>query len=103
MALCMSNFWLATAMFFTPVTNELRLVGGSETLVFLSDKPSEKEVREFVNEIILRSKKVLHRKYGIDHDLPEQVMISQLNWLLNIGVIDNEAFDGMKANYLKFN
>jgi len=98
-ALCTINFWLATAMFFTPVTNELQLVGGSEKLVFLSDKPSEKEVREFVDEIIQRSKNVLLRKYGTDPDLPEQLMISQLNWLLDIGVIDNETFDVLKANY----
>ena len=101
MALCMSNFWLATAMYFTPTTNELHLVGGAEKLVFLSDKPSEKEVREFVDEIIKRSKKVLLRKYGSDPDLPENVMISQLNWLLDSGVIDNEAFDVLKANYFK--
>jgi len=101
--LCMINFWMATAMFFTPVTNELNLVGGSEKLVFLSDKPSEKEVREFVDEIILRSKKVLLRKYSTDPDLPEQLMISQLNWLLDIGVIDNEAFTILRANYYEAN
>lgn len=100
-ALCTSNFWLATAMYFTPITNELRLVGGAEELVFLSDKPSEKEVREFVDEIIKRSKKVLLRKYGNDPDLPENLMISQLNWLLDIGVIDNDAFDILKANYFE--
>lgn len=99
MALSTINFWLATMMFFTPATNELRLVGGSETLVFLSDKPSEKKVREFLNELILRSKKVLLRKYGIDPDIPEQLMISQLNWLLDMDVIDNEAFNVLRANY----
>jgi len=99
MALSTINFWLATAMFFTPVTNELCLVGGSEKLVFLSDKPSVKEVREFVDELILRSKKVLLRKYGTDTDIPEQLMISQLNWLLDMDVIDNEAFDVLRANY----
>jgi len=98
-ALSTINFWLATMMFFTPVTNELCLVGGSEKLVFLSDKPSEKEVREFVDEIIQRSKKVLLRKYDIDRDLPENLMISQLNWLLDMGIIDNEAFDVLKAKY----
>jgi len=100
-ALCTSNFWLATAMYFSPITNELRLVGDSEELVFLSDKPSEKEVREFVDEIIQRSKKVLLRKYGTDPDLPEQLMIAQLNWLLDSGVIDNEVFDVLKANYFE--
>ena len=98
-ALCTINFWLAITMFFTPAKNELRLFGGSETLVFLSDKPSEKEVREFVDEIILRSKNVLLRKYGADPDLPEQLMISQLSWLLDSDVINNDEFDVLKAIY----
>jgi len=91
--------WFAMTVFLSPLNNKLMLVNGSEDLVFLTDKPSEKEVREFVDEIILRSKKVLLRKYGTDPDLPEQLMISQLNWLLDMGVIDNEAFDVLKANY----
>lgn len=101
-ALSTINIWLATAMYFTPVTNELRLVGGLEELVFLSDKPSEKEVREFVNEIIRRSKKVLLKKYRIDPDLPENIMISQLSWLFEFGIIDNEEFNNLKANYYSY-
>lgn len=101
-ALSTINIWLATAMYFTPVTNELRLVGGLEELVFLSDKPSEKEVREFVNEIIMRSKKVLLKKYRIDPDLPENIMISQLSWLFEFGIIDNEEFNNLKANYYSY-
>ena len=101
-ALSTSNLWLATAMYFTPSTNELRLIGGLEELVFLSDKPSEKEVREFVNEIIRRSKKVLTRKYRIDPDLPENIMISQLSWLFELGIIDNEEFSILKAKYYSY-
>ena len=101
-ALSTSNLWLATAMYFTPSTNELRLIGGLEELVFLSDKPSEKEVREFVNEIIRRSKKVLTRKYRIDPDLPENIMISQLSWLFELGIIDNEEFSILKATYYSY-
>ena len=91
--------WFAMTVFLSPLNNKLMLVNGSEDLVFLTDKPSEKEVREFVDEIIQRSKKVLLRKYGNDPDLPENLMISQLNWLLDMGVIDNETFDVLKANY----
>jgi len=101
-ALSLSNFWLSVAMYFTPTTNELRLVGGLEKLVFLSDNPSEKEVREFVEEIIMRSKKILVRKYSTDPDLPENLMISQLNWLLDIGAIDNEELNVLKANYYSY-
>jgi hypothetical protein len=99
-ALSTVNFWMATAMFFTPVINELRLTGDSEALVFLSDKPSERVVREFINEVINRSKKVLLRKYGtVDSDLPENLIIAQLNWLLDTDVISNEEFNCLKAKY----
>ena len=91
--------WFAMTVFLSPLNNKLMLGNGSDDLIFLTDKPSEKEVREFVDEIILRSKKVLLRKYHTDPDLPEQLMISQLNWLLDMSVIDNEAFDVLKANY----
>jgi len=89
-------------MYFTPVTNELRLVGGLEELCFLSDKPLERDVREFLEEIIRRSKKVLLRKYRTDPDLPESIMISQLSWLFEIGVIDKEEFNDLKANYYSY-
>jgi hypothetical protein len=101
-ALSTVNFWMATAMFFTPVINELRLTGDSETLVFLSDKPSERDVSEFVKEVIHRSKKVLLRKYGtVDSDLPENLIIAQLNWLLIAEVISNEEFNSLKAKYTR--
>ena len=98
-ALSTSNFWLATAMYFTPITNELRLVGGIEELVFLSDKPLESDVQKFVHEIIKRSQKVLLRKYCVDADLPENIMIDQLSWLLEKGVIDRGEFSEMKKKY----
>lgn len=98
-ALSTSNFWLATAMYFTPVTNELRLVSGIEELVFLSDKPLESDVQKFVQEIIKRSQKVLLRKYYVDADLPENIMIDQLSWLLEKGVIDSGEFSEMKKKY----
>ncbi len=99
-ALSTVNFWMATAMYFTPVSNELRLTGDSEELVFLSDKPTESAVREFVTEAINRSKKVLLRKYGtVDSDLPENLMLSQINWLLDAEIINNEVFKHLKANY----
>jgi hypothetical protein len=103
--------WITISMFSallsifiltTPVKNEIRLVGGIESLVLLFDKPSEKEVRDFIDEIIGRSKRILLRKYGtIDPDLPEQVMISQLNWLFESEVITKDVFDELKSEYIK--
>lgn len=99
MPLTIFNLWIVVAIHLSPLTNELRLGNESEGLVFLTDKPSEKEVREFVEEIIHRSKKILLKKYSPDPDLPEELTISNLNWLLEIEVIDNKIFNEMKANY----
>ena len=101
--------WIAISMFSalcsifiitTPVKNEIRLVGGNESLSLLFDKPSEGDVREFIDEIIRRSKRLLLRKYGtIDTDLPEEIMISQWRWLMETEVITKETFDKKKAEY----
>jgi hypothetical protein len=97
----MFSAFLSIFILTTPVKNEIRLVGGNESLVLLFDKPSEKEVRDFIDEIIRRSKRILLRKYGtIDPDLPEQQMISQLNWLFELEVITKDAFDKLKSEYL---
>jgi hypothetical protein len=91
---------IAIALYLYPTKNQLLLVNGTNNLEFLSDKPSEKDVHEFVDEIIRRSKEVLLRKYGnIDPDLPENLIISQLKWLLDRGVIDYEEFNIRRANY----
>ncbi len=98
----MFSAFLSIFILTTPVKNEIRLVGGNESLSLLFDKPSEKEVRDFIDEIIRRSKRILLRKYGtIDPDLPEQVMISQLNWLFESEVITKDAFDKLKSEYFQ--
>ena len=58
--------WFATAVFLSPKNNKLLLGIGPEQIEFLSDRPSEKEVRDFVDEIIKRSSLVIQRKYGTD-------------------------------------
>lgn len=98
-AISMVYAWFSMVVYLSPLNNKLCLVNGTKDLVLLTDQPSEKEVREFVDEIFKRSKKVLLRKYSPDPDLPEEFTISHLNWLLEIGVIDNKEFNEMKANY----
>jgi hypothetical protein len=45
---------------------------------------------------------VLLRKYGtVDSDLPENLIIAQLNWLLIAEVISNEEFNSLKAKYTR--
>ncbi len=103
--------WVAISLFYalasifiliTPVTNEIRLVGGNEALALISDRPSEVLVREFIGEIIRRSGKVLRNKYGtVDPDLPEEVMLGQLHWLLETEIISREEHERLKGEYFR--
>lgn len=99
MAFTIICLWFAVTIYITPVNNKLCLVSGKRELILLTDKPSEKEVQEFVEEIIQRSKKVLLRKYCPDPDLPEDLTISNLKWLQAIEVIDDVAFNELMASY----
>jgi len=60
--------WFATVVYLSPLYNKLILGNGDHAIEFLSDQPSENEVRNFVEEIINRSTLVIHRKYGADVD-----------------------------------
>lgn len=58
--------WFATVVYLSPLNNKLILGSGSEVIEFLSDRPSELEVQNFVDEIHRRQAIILKRKYGID-------------------------------------
>lgn len=60
--------WFAAVVYLSPLHNKLLLGNGSGAIEFLSDQPSEKEVRDFVDEIIRRSTLVIQRKYGVQND-----------------------------------
>jgi hypothetical protein len=63
--LSMIYAWFAAVVYLSPLNNKLLLGSGPDAIEFLSDRPSEKEVQDFVNEIIKRSSLVLERKYGV--------------------------------------
>lgn len=66
--LSMIYAWFATIVYLSPRYNKLILGCGPDAIEFLSDQPSEREVNDFVNEIINRSSIVLQRKYGVNID-----------------------------------
>jgi len=85
--------------FFSPLKKEIHLVGGA-ALTFFQDSPSTEEVNKFIGEIIRLSKKNLLYKYGrIDTDLPEETMMTQLNWLKNRDLLTEEEFRELKSEY----
>ncbi len=94
-----SSIWLTTLFFLTPKTSKITIVSGSELVEFMLDKPSENAVRAFVDETISRSKNLLIRKYRPDPDLPEEIVLHQLNWLRDREIISMDDFFNMKSDY----
>ncbi len=91
---------IGSLAFFAKMRDELHLVGGSAQVMFLLNSPSKKEMDEFVEEIILRSRKVLLEKYSkIDPDLPEETQINNLYWLKERGLISEEKYEDLKQEY----
>ena len=91
---------LGLLAFLSPMRNEVHLVGGAQQVTFLLDRPSKKEMEDFIEEIIKRSRKILLEKFGkIDPDLPEETQINNLYWLKNRGIISEEEYEELKLEY----
>jgi len=91
---------ISALLLFIPKKKELHIIGGLEQVTFYPDSPGKKEVDEFIDQIINRSKKVLLNKYGkVDPDLPEETQMNQLNWLKNRDLISQETYEQLKQEY----
>ena len=85
--------------FFSPLKKEIHLTGGVN-ITFFQDSPSSEEVTNFIEEVVRLSKKNLLYKYGrIDSDLPEETMMTQLNWLKNRDLLTEEEYQELKREY----
>jgi hypothetical protein len=91
---------ISVIIFLVPSTREIKIVGGHESLTFLLDSPSEKDVKEFVELVIRRSKEVILGKYfTMDPDIPEESMMKQLVWLRNSNIISESKYQELKFEY----
>lgn len=87
-------------LLFSPMKNGLHLIGGSNQISFFKDNPSQQEVETFVDEVILRTRKILIDKYGrIDPDLPEDTQMNQLNYLKNRDLLSEDVYEQLKHDY----
>lgn len=75
-------FGLAIAGYFRKSKDDIYLTGGPRALVFYRIIPNEKEVLDFIDEVIAASKKYLKEKYAkVNVDIPQELFFSRLNLL----------------------
>jgi len=87
-----------TLIFLSPDKSEIKLVGGLSELSFLLT--DREEADKFIKTLIERSRKLILDKYGkVDSDLPEDIMIGQLNWLKNREILSEQEYDERKTEY----
>lgn len=92
--------FMGVLCFKAPMDNKLILSGSNSKLTFFLDSPSRKEVEEYTNKLIEISKLKLVNKYSrIDSDIPEEVYMEQLNWLLNSNIISLLEYENKKEDY----
>lgn len=91
---------LAILCFKAPLDNHLMLKGGISNIKFFLDNPSRKEVEEYADELIKKSKKIILEKYSrVDPDIPEEDFFKQINWLLQNNYLTENEYDEKKNEY----
>jgi len=80
--------------------DDLYIVGGQNSLVFYRTIPNEKQVLNFINQVILTSKAYIKNKYSVvDVNIPEEIFLSRLNWLKEEEIISDIEFSQLKDDY----
>ena len=93
-------FGLGVSCFYAPLNNFLTLHGGQVNIQFFLDSPSRQNVEDFADRIIKISKEKIKKKYTrIDPDIPEDVFMQQLHWLLNNDYINEQEYAEKKNDY----
>ncbi len=90
---------LGVLLLAIPTKDELYVTGGKTTIIFMRKVPSEKEVLDFVHEIIRRSAET-KKKFLINFDLTENHFNENLLWLLNAEIINETDAEIIKTKYI---
>jgi hypothetical protein len=78
--------------------DDVLITNGSNVVRLFRDKPNEKEVMEFVNQLILMSNEK-KKEFYINFDLDENDFVGNINWLLNMKIIDKIKSEDLKTEY----
>ncbi len=87
-------------IFLSSKQKSVFLVGSQRSIEFFADVPSEQEVENFLDKLIITTKVYLKEKYGkIDLDIPEEILIQNLLFLKNTDIITNDEYEELKKEY----
>ena len=84
--------------FLKPHKDDILIVNGTKVIRFFRNKPNEGNVLEFANYII----KIANEKkkeLAINFDFNEEQFLANINWLMNMKLIDKTEFENLKSEY----
>lgn len=84
--------------FLKPHKDDILIVNGNKLIRLFRTKPNEKKVLEFANNLI----KIANEKKKemlINFDLNEEQFMGNMQWLLNMKLIDKTELEELKSEY----
>lgn len=92
--------WGAVSIFgiIKPHKDDIVIANGNKGIRLFRNKPNEEKVLEFANHLI----KVANEKrkeLAINFDFNEEQFAANINWLLNMKLIDQKEFEELKSEY----
>jgi len=84
--------------FFKPHKDDILIVNGNKLIRLFRTKPNEEKVMEFANNLIkiANDKK---KEMLINFDLSEEHFMGNIQWLLNMKMIDKMELEELKSEY----
>ena len=80
--------------------DDIYLAGGKSVLAFYRERPGEKEVLDFIGEVIIATKAFLKSKYtDFDDATTPQEFYNCLHWLYEREVITRDEYIDYKASF----
>ncbi len=93
-------FGFAIVGYFKKSQDDIYLTGGARALVFFRTIPNEKEVSDFIDDIIAASKKYVKEKYAkVNIDIPQEMFFGRLNLLKEKDIITESEYQEIKKEY----
>lgn len=93
-------FGLAIVGYFKKSQDDIYLTGGPRSLVFYRTIPNEKEVLDFIDEVIAASKKYVKEKYAkVNVDIPQEMFFGRLNLLKEKEIITESEYQEIKKEW----